>query len=101
MGKFLEAIGLHAMTNREALMEELDALDDDAFLCAMFGEQYSRKKGINLFMLLDGMTCEDCKAAHGGECAYVEGKPDSCICDLNTWISQPCRRERLLPEVTA
>lgn len=101
MGKFLESIGLHAMTNREALMEELDALDDDTFLCVMFGEQYSRKKGINLFMLLDGMTCEDCKASHGGECAYVEGKPDSCTFDIKAWISQPCTHERLLPEVTA
>ena len=28
MSKFLEMLGIHAMTNREALMEELDALDD-------------------------------------------------------------------------
>lgn len=31
MSKFLEAIGLHAMTNREALMEELDQVTDEAF----------------------------------------------------------------------
>ncbi|MBR6905982.1 MAG: hypothetical protein IKN33_03415 [Selenomonadaceae bacterium] len=31
MSKFLEAIGIHAMTNREALMEELDLVTDAAF----------------------------------------------------------------------
>ena len=101
MSRFLEAIGIHAMTNREALMEELDALDDEAFLRVMFGEQYSRKNGINLFMLLDGMVCEKCKAAHGGKCSYDENNPDSCTFDIKAWISQPYTHERLLPEVTA
>ena len=31
MGKFLEFIGLRIMTNREALMEELDQVTDEAF----------------------------------------------------------------------
>ena len=31
MGKFLEFIGLRIMTNRDALMEELDQVTDEAF----------------------------------------------------------------------
>ena len=31
MSRLLELIGLHVLTNREAIMEELDALSDEEF----------------------------------------------------------------------
>lgn len=31
MSRLLEIIGIHALTNREAIMEELDALSDEQF----------------------------------------------------------------------
>ena len=32
MSRLLEIIGLHVLTNREAIMEELDALSDEQFV---------------------------------------------------------------------
>jgi len=84
MSKFLEMIGVHALTNREALMEELDALPDAAFEAAFdtidIAEQLSLK------------MCEDCKSDHGGKCHQK-----NCQRRLHDgWLSEPCRHEQLI-----
>ena len=94
MSKFLEAIGIHAMTNREALMEELDALDDATFEYMVLSRQS------DLPEILESAKCRDCKKEHGGKCP-LDDDDDACVLKLNDWLSQPCTHERLLPEVTA
>ena len=80
----LNAIGIRAMTNREALMEELDALPDGAFERAMDNIELSDKLSL--------MMCEDCKEDHGGQC--LEENCERRISD--GWLSEPCRHERLI-----
>ena len=86
MSRFLEAIGLHVMTNREALMEELDALDDEAFEKALDSVSISDQLG--------NAMCADCEATHGGKCPYESD--DECPHRLKDWLSQPCRRKQLI-----
>lgn len=93
MSKFLEAIGLHAMTNREALMEELDAVDDATF------ELLVLDSGTELPETLYAIMCSECRKQHGGNCPAPSDDP--CAITMAEWLSQPCRRERLLPEVKA
>lgn len=94
MGTFLEAIGIHAMTNREALMEELDALDDEAF------EHMILSRQSDLPEMLEGIKCNDCLEQHNGKCP-APGDDDRCVITLPEWFSQPCRHEKLISEVTA
>lgn len=87
----LNAIGIRAMTNREALMEELDAIPDDTFEDVL--------DAINIGTALQVALCDDCKAIHGGVCPLEND--EKCPHRLKDWLSKPCRHERLLkfPEV--
>ena len=93
MGRGLEAIGIHAMTNREAFIEELDAMTDSEFDHFVAHTRFDAD--------LDRSCCLDCKAAHGGECIHQEDNADCKDYKRVCWWSKPCRHERLLPEVTA
>lgn len=86
MSRFIEFLGLHAMTNREALLEELGELDDAAFVRVVFGD------GAGLRETLEGVMCGDCEMNGMGE------RPDCVTCgrELTDWLSEPCRHERLL-----
>ena len=87
----LNAIGIRAMTNREAMMEELDAIPDSIFEEVL--------DTINIGMALGNAMCDDCKAIHGGVCPLQDD--EKCEHRLKDWLSKPCRHERLLkmPEV--
>ena len=96
MTKVLEAIVLHAMTNREALMEELDDMTDEAFNEFLNGHPIADQK-------LEAICCAECKSRHDGKCPRHDDDDGRCSDYFNRieWLSQPCTRERLLPEVTA
>lgn len=94
MSKFLEMLGIHAMTNREALMEELDALDDTTLDYMVLSRQS------DLPEILESAKCRDCKKEHGGKCP-APGDDDPCVISLADWLSQPYQCERLIPEVKA
>lgn len=94
MSKFLEAIGIHVQTNREALMEELDELDNETF------ELMVLDCNSHLPDTLESIKCGECKEKHGGKCP-APGDDDPCVISLADWLSQPCQCERLIPEVKA
>lgn len=91
MSKFLEKLGVHVMTNREALMDELDELDADAFVKLVLDSDSS------LPGELLSIKCHECHQQHGGKCP----KPDDgdCVMTMAEWLSQPCTRRRLISEV--
>ena len=85
--KLLTLIGLPAMTNREALMHDLDALTD-AQLAKVLNES-------TIDLALDKIICQDCKDEHGGKCPRE--KPDGpCVIDMAEWLAKPCKHDNLL-----
>ena len=90
MRKILEALGLHALTNREALMEELAALDNETFFRMMAGNR--------VIAIMERHQCEDCRARFG-ECP---SRDDVTPCRVSTedWMDWECRCERLIPDTT-
>lgn len=92
MGKFLEMIGVHALTNREALMEELDALNNDTFYRMILSRES------DLPEVLDKFKCQDCQKRHGGKCP-APGDDDPCVTSTAEWLSQTCEHESLISEV--
>jgi hypothetical protein len=94
VSKFLEMIGLHALTNREALMEELDALNNDTF------ERMILSRESDLPEVLEQIKCDDCKKQHGGKCPAPDDDTP-CVITLSEWMSQPCEHESLISEVKA
>lgn len=91
MGKFLEFIGLRAMTNRDALMEELDALDNGAFYKMMCENRVA--------VIMESYQCEDCKQRFG-ECPCPNGETP-CRVTTEDWMDWKCSREKLISEVPA
>ena len=87
MSKFLEWLGLHVMTNREALIEELVGLSDAEFAHMIMGGN-SALPG----MLMRAM-CRDCKAGSDGACPHPNG---GCTRTIDEWFAEPCMHERLL-----
>lgn len=81
----LDFIGVQAISNRDALMEELDALPDTAFEKAM--------NSVDIADKLSHMMCADCKADHGGKCIN-DGECKRRLSD--GWLSEPCRHEQLI-----
>lgn len=57
--KLLTLIGLPPVTNREAIMQEIEALSDEEFDRFIGGHT-------KLDVYVDGVVCEKCKEAHGG-----------------------------------
>lgn len=94
MEKFLEFIGLRAMTNRDVLMEELDTLNNDSF------ERMVLSRKSDLPEVLAKIKCDDCKKQHGGKC-LAPGDNDPCITSMDEWLSQTCEHESLILEVPA
>ena len=90
MGKLLEAIGVHTLTNREALMEELDKLDDETFVYMVLSRMSDLPENI------EDARCQDCKAEHGGLCVNLDDEP--CPISTAEWLSMPCTHERLIKE---
>lgn len=88
----LNAIGIRAMSNREALMEELDAMPDPVFVDVL--------NAVNIGDSLRDAMCDDCKAIHGGVCPLQND--EDCEHRLWEWLKKPCRHDRLIkiPEVT-
>lgn len=92
MSNFLEFLGIHAMTNREALMEELDALDNEDF------ERLVLDCNSPLPEALNTIKCNECKRRHDGKCP-APGDDDECIVTMDSWLSETCYGESLLSEV--
>lgn len=90
MSKILEALGIHALTNREALMEDLDELDNRTFEYLVLSCMSCLTEHIHKAM------CDDCKDQHGGECP----NPDDSTCPttITDWLSMTCTHESLIPE---
>ena len=79
------------MTNREKLMEELAALDNASF------DHVVLSRMSDLPEALQGYTCQDCRAEHGGECpGSGDGSP--CALSLVDWFDRPCTHDRLITE---
>ena len=93
MSRFLEILGVHAMTNREALMEELDALEDADF------EHLVLDCDSPLPEALNRIKCHDCMRLHDGKCP-APGDDDECIVSMESWLAQTCHCESLLWGVT-
>lgn len=95
--KMLNAIGLERATNRDALLDELAALPGEALIEALANDRAADA--------LEWLRCDDCKAAHGGECPLPDGQDITedhpCPTSMADWLEMPCTRERLLPEVGA
>ena len=93
----LTLIGLERMTNRDQLIDELAALPGEALIRVLETDRAA--------MALEWLRCDDCKAAHGGECPLPEGQDITedhpCPTSMADWLEMPCTRERLLPEVGA
>lgn len=89
MSKFLEWLGVRAMTNREVLMDDLDRLDDATFVRVIVNDDLSE--------LLDGIRCRECRQCHGGTCPQtLGGRDDNCLYTLEDWLAQPCKHEHLI-----
>lgn len=92
--RVLDAIGLERLTNKDALLAELAELPGET-LDIVLGDN-------RLTEALDWMCCDDCKAAHGGECPLPEDQDITedtpCPLTVGQWLEMPCTRERLLPE---
>ena len=69
------------MTNREKLMEELAALDNDAFVFVVLSRNASVPEDIQAFV------CLDCKAEYGGHCPDPDGP---CALSMEDWLDRPC-----------
>lgn len=83
MSRILETIGIHAMTNREAIIEELEAMSDtdfDRFIKNVAGI------GDHICEIL----CTKCKAKHDGHppCEF-DDNADCGEFDQVRWWSQP------------
>lgn len=79
--RFLNLIGLRPMTNRDALMEELDALDSDEF------DYLVLSRLSDLPCHIDSIICESCKERHDGKCPVADG--DGCITSAVEWLDEP------------
>lgn len=88
MSKFLEWLGLHVMTNKEALLEELNELDGAAFEHMVVSRQSDLPD-----RLFEAM-CADCKTRYGGKCPHP-GDND-CHYEMADWLAEPCKHERLI-----
>jgi len=92
--KLLNAIGLERMTNRDVLMEDLAALDDATFEYVVLSRQSEMPEH------LQELVCEDCKKQHDGKCTAPDDD-DKCPFSSTEWLSFPCTRDHLIPEVSA
>lgn len=89
MSKFLEWLGVRAMTNREVLMDDLDRLDDATFVRVIVNGDLSE--------MLDGIRCRECYQCYGGTCPQTLGsRDDNCPYTLEDWLSQPCKHDHLI-----
>lgn len=87
--RFLNLIGLEAMTNRDLILMELAEMDADALYGALADNKLTRR--------LDDLKCADCHRLHGGECPCPDN--DACALPLEDWLDMPATRERLLEAV--
>ena len=89
--KLLAKIGLEPMRNMDVLLDDLAELTPADFDRLILSGQQT------LADLLDKMRCEDCEAAHGGQCP----KPfdDTCAIDMADWLGMPAKRECILSEL--
>lgn len=92
--RFMSVIGLRPATNRDVLMCDLDDLDDTTFEFALLSRQSDLTERLNEYV------CEDCKKQHDGGCV-APGDDDKCPFSSIDWLSWPCTRDHLIPEVTA
>ena len=90
----LNAIGLHPATNRDVLMDDLAELDDETFEFVLLSRQSDLTEHLNEYV------CEDCKKQHDGKCV-APADDDNCPLSSLDWLSWPCTRDHLIPEVTA
>ena len=74
------------MTNREKIMAEINAMDDEQLADLLLGSEYSNT--------IANEVCGDCEAELG-PCTY-ENVDDTCQLSEANWMRKPCRRERLL-----
>ena len=91
---FLNAIGLRPVTNRDVLMDDLAELDDATFEYMVLTRQSDLSKRI------DAYVCADCRKEHDGDCIAPEDEA-TCPSTVVSWLSLPCTREHLIPEVSA
>ena len=77
------------MTNRDKLMEELDALSDAALYDAMADNHVN--------IAINIARCADCKAGHGGRCAFYDDD-DHCPATFEDWMEAEARETAILPE---
>ena len=87
--RFFNLIGLEAMTNRDLLLMELDAMDAEAF------EHQVLSRMSDLPERVEAAHCEDCRAAHGGQCP--QPGDDECTYHVAQWLDEPTTREAILP----
>lgn len=94
MGKFMELIGLREITNREAIMEEIEQLSDEEFkkligLCCKLDEH------------IDQCICQACKADHNGTCLHPENE-STCPCyNQIEWLNKPNTADLNIKEILA
>lgn len=86
--RFLNLIGLETMTNRDLLLMELGELDAKTF------ERMVLSRMSDLPEWVENAHCEDCKAAHSGECPTPED--NACTYTTAIWLDEPCTREAIL-----
>ncbi|MBQ3424412.1 MAG: hypothetical protein IJH38_04350 [Clostridia bacterium] len=86
---FLSLIGLEAMTNKDLLLCELGSLDGKTFEYMILSNMSDLPK------LVEFAHCEDCRAAHGGQCP--QPGDDECTYRVAQWLDEPTTREAILP----
>lgn len=86
--RFLNLIGLEAMTNRDLLLMELGAMDAEAF------DHQVLSCMSDLPERVEAAHCEDCKAQHGGVC--INPGDDACTYTTAIWLDEPTTREAIL-----
>jgi len=74
------------VTNREKIMAEINAMDDEQLADFLLGSEYGNA--------LSFEVCGDCEAEYG-PCPYHD-EGDRCNLSEAEWMNKPCRRERLL-----
>ena len=80
---------LNTITNREKLVQELAATDDETF---------TRIIAFATDQAVGHLMCRDCEAEHGGECPRADDE-EPCEIDFIDWFRMPCTREHLLDEI--
>lgn len=80
--KFLDMIGLRLITNREAIMEEIEQLSD---------EDFKKLLGFccQLDSHIDDCICQTCRAEHGGSCLHEENEEPCEYYKPLEWLNKP------------